>query len=56
MISLVDGLDKNNRIACQPVEGSLCAFPSVDLTPQSIKAAEASGLSPDVFYCMSLLE
>lgn len=53
MISLVDGLDKINRIACQPVEGSLYVFPSVSLPPQSMKVAEASGLSPDLFYCIS---
>ena len=56
MTSLVNGLNHINGITCQPVEGSLYAFPSVNLPPQSINAAEASGECPDAFYCMSLLE
>jgi alanine transaminase len=56
MTSLVNGLNKINGITCQPVEGSLYAFPSVKLPQRSIKAAKATGEAPDAFYCLSLLE
>jgi len=32
------------------------AFPKIDLGPGAIKAAEAAGQAPDLFYCLALLE
>mmetsp|Transcript_30639 Transcript_30639/g.51773 ORF Transcript_30639/g.51773 Transcript_30639/m.51773 type:complete len:483 (+) Transcript_30639:242-1690(+) len=36
--------------------GSLYAFPSIDLPPAAIAAATDKGVSPDVFYCLELLD
>lgn len=32
------------------------AFPSVKMPPKAIEAAKESGQTPDLLYCMSLLE
>ncbi|KAH3849887.1 alanine aminotransferase 1-like [Dreissena polymorpha] len=43
-------------ISCNVVQGSMYAFPNIKLPKKAIKAAEAAGMKPDVFYCTQLLE
>ncbi|XP_059161359.1 alanine aminotransferase 2-like [Physella acuta] len=43
-------------ISCNQVMGAMYAFPRIYLPDKAIKAAEASGQSPDAFYCFALLE
>jgi len=50
------GLDSIPGFACQPAAGAMYCFPSVELPPGVIKAAEAAGLGPDIFYCLDLLQ
>ena len=50
------GLDSIEGISCQPATGSMYCFPSVDMPPKAISAAEKQGISPDTLYCMSLLQ
>ncbi|KAM9720119.1 alanine aminotransferase 2-like [Menidia menidia] len=42
--------------SCQPVEGGMFAFPRVFLPPRAIQRAKETGMQPDTFYCMRLLE
>ena len=43
-------------ITCNPVMGSMYAFPRLHLPEKAIKEAEAKGMKPDAFYCFNLLE
>lgn len=54
--ALVAGLNAIPGITCQPAEGAMYAFPSVNIPAKAIHEAKACGKSPDTFYCLSLLE
>lgn len=54
--SLVKGLNDIPGIKCQPAEGAMYAFPSIELPKKAIEAAKECGKTPDTFYCLSLLE
>ncbi|XP_041986409.1 alanine aminotransferase 1-like [Aricia agestis] len=41
---------------CNVIEGSMFAFPRVDLPAGAVRAAAERGLAPDEFYCLQLLE
>ena len=43
-------------VSCQPCQGAMYSFPSLTLPPAAHTAAEKSGVQPDVFYCLALLE
>lgn len=53
---LVEALNGVDGFSCQVAEGAMYAFPSIQLGPGVIKAAEAAGQAPDLFYCLALLE
>lgn len=53
---VVDSLNKIDGMSCQMAEGAMYAFPKIGLGPGAIKAAEAAGQAPDLFYCLALLE
>jgi len=53
---VVDALNDIEGMSCQVAEGAMYAFPKIDLGPGAIKAAEAAGQAPDLFYCLALLE
>ena len=53
---MVDGLNSIPGVSCQPAEGAMYAFPSVDLPPKAVAHALATGTSPDNLYALSLLE
>lgn len=43
-------------VSCTPVEGAMYAFPRIRLPAKAVAAAKAAGKSPDVFYCLKLVE
>lgn len=54
--ALVKGLNAIPGVACQPAEGSMYAFPSIEIPEKAIEVAKTSGKTPDTLYCLSLLE
>ncbi|XP_059057985.1 alanine aminotransferase 2-like [Achroia grisella] len=42
--------------SCNPIDGSMFAYPRFDVPARAQRAALDSGVSPDEFYCMQLLE
>eukprot|EP00980_Cylindrotheca_fusiformis_P011371 scaffold2637_cov153-Cylindrotheca_fusiformis.AAC.8 len=50
------GLDDIDGISCQPAQGAMYCFPSVDLPDGAKKEAKQRGFSPDTLYALSLLE
>jgi alanine transaminase len=50
------GLNAIDGFSCQPAQGSMYSFPSVEIPERAIEAAEDAGTSPDVLYALSLLE
>lgn len=51
-----DGLNGIPGFSCQPSQGAMYCFPSVELPKGAIHAAAKEGLSPDTLYAISLLE
>ncbi|GFO41109.1 alanine aminotransferase 2 [Plakobranchus ocellatus] len=43
-------------ISCNPVQGSMYAFPKIDIPKKAVEAAKAQGVAADAFYCFNLLE
>jgi alanine transaminase len=50
------GLDSIPGFSCQPAQGSMYCFPSIELPAGAVEMAQAKGVSPDTLYCVSLLE
>mmetsp|Transcript_33557 Transcript_33557/g.77380 ORF Transcript_33557/g.77380 Transcript_33557/m.77380 type:complete len:316 (-) Transcript_33557:215-1162(-) len=51
-----EGLDAIPGFSCQPAQGAMYCFPSVEMPPGAIAAARKHNMSPDTLYCVSLLE
>uniref|UniRef100_A0A8D2QV28 alanine transaminase n=1 Tax=Zosterops lateralis melanops TaxID=1220523 RepID=A0A8D2QV28_ZOSLA len=43
-------------IHCNPVQGAMYSFPRIDLPPRALAAAKERKQTPDMFFCMRLLE
>lgn len=41
---------------CNPIEGSMFAYPRIDVPERAQQAARDAGVTPDEFYCIRLLE
>jgi alanine transaminase len=50
------GLDSIPGFSCQPAQGAMYSFPSVELPEGAITAALQHGTAPDTMYAVSLLE
>ena len=50
------GLNAVEGMSCQPAQGAMYCFPSVQVPDRAIQAAAELGLPPDTFYALSLLE
>jgi len=50
------GLDSIPGFSCQPAQGAMYCFPSVELPQGAIDAANEKEMSPDTLYAVSLLE
>jgi glutamate--glyoxylate aminotransferase len=53
---ITDAFNALEGVVCQNTEGAMYSFPRITLPPAAIEAAKARGKSPDVFYCLELLE
>lgn len=51
-----DILNQVPGIKCNPVQGAMYTFPRIHLPLKAILKAKEKGQSPDMFYCMKLLE
>lgn len=54
--NLVKGLNAIDGIDCQPAEGAMYAFPSVQVPKKAWEVAKANDQTPDTLYALSLLE
>jgi alanine transaminase len=54
--ALVEGLNQVDGINCNPAEGAMYAFPSVDIPQKAIAYADEQDMTPDLMYALSLLE
>ncbi|XP_068566780.1 alanine aminotransferase 2 [Cebidichthys violaceus] len=43
-------------IKCNPVQGAMYAFPQIFIPPRAIQEAKSLCVSPDMLYCLKLLE
>ncbi|CAK9217287.1 unnamed protein product [Sphagnum troendelagicum] len=53
---MTDGFNDCQNIVCNFTEGAMYSFPQVKLPKAAISAAQKAGKTPDVFYCLRLLE
>ena len=53
---MADSLNAIPGFSCQPAQGSMYCFPSIELPDKAIEDAKCQKLDPDTFYAMSLLE
>ncbi|XP_062859371.1 alanine aminotransferase 2-like isoform X2 [Trichomycterus rosablanca] len=49
-------LNQVSGIKCNPVQGAMYSFPRIQIPPKAVTAAQENGQTPDMFYCMKLLE
>ncbi|KAJ8271398.1 hypothetical protein COCON_G00102570 [Conger conger] len=49
-------LNKVPGIKCNPVQGAMYAFPRIFIPPRAVEEAKALGMTPDMLYCLRLLE
>ena len=56
VVKITGVLNSMEGVSCQPIEGSMYAFPSLTIPPMAAEAAAAEGQQPDSFYCMQALE
>eukprot|EP01041_Mallomonas_annulata_P001543 gene1543-2983_t len=53
---MTDAFNSLEGVICQETQGAMYAFPQITLPPAAIQAALAKGKSPDVLYCLELLD
>ena len=54
--TVAKGLDDIPGFSCQPAQGSMYCFPSVELPQAAITEAKRQAMDPDTLYALSLLE
>ena len=55
-LQAVAAMNALEGVHCQPVAGSMYVFPKIELPARAIEEARSQGKSPDMHYCLSLLE
>eukprot|EP00977_Amphora_coffeiformis_P004174 scaffold848_cov120-Amphora_coffeaeformis.AAC.2 len=53
---LSEGLNSIQGFSCQPAQGSMYCFPSVQVPDGAVKASKDKGMTVDTLYSLSLLE
>ena len=53
---VTDAFNRLEGVVCQETEGAMYSFPRITLPAGAITAAKEKGKSPDVLYCLELLE
>jgi alanine transaminase len=54
-MKLSEALSKMKNVSCSPIAGAMYAFPTVQLPPKAVEAANAANMQPDTFYAMEML-
>lgn len=49
-------LNEMEGVVCQPIDGSMYAFPSITLPLKAVDTARNQGVEPDMLYCLEMLE
>ncbi|KAJ4460333.1 alanine transaminase [Paratrimastix pyriformis] len=49
-------LNRLQGVSCQVVEGAMYAFPKITIPQRACEEAKRRGQSPDLFYCMSMID
>jgi alanine transaminase len=55
-VMVTEKLNEMEGISCQPIEGAMYAFPSVDIKGYIMKKAMSSSVAADQVYCMEMVE
>jgi alanine transaminase len=53
---LSDALNDMEGVSSTTIDGSMYAFPTINLPPKAIEAARKAHMQPDAMYCTELLE
>jgi len=53
---VTERLNSIDGISCQPIQGAMYAFPSIQLDKRFVEKARAKGIAPDELYCLGLVE
>ena len=53
---IAKALNELPGVTCNPAQGAMYLFPSLELPPKAAAAAAKAGMAPDEFYCIRLLE
>merc|ERR1719343_877357 len=53
---LTERLNQIDGISCQPIEGAMYAFPSINIGGAIAKEAQSLGVPADQVYCLKLVE
>jgi glutamate--glyoxylate aminotransferase len=53
---MTDAFNQLEGVVCQETDGAMYSFPRITLPPAAMEAAKAAGKSPDVMYCLELLD
>ena len=54
--ALYEAFQKMEGVHCQPPQGSMYLFPTINLPEKAVHAAKKEDKQPDDFYCMRLLD
>lgn len=54
-IKLQKSLNGVEGIKCQPIEGALYAFPTIEIPKKAVEEAKRKNQPADEFYCLELL-
>ena len=53
---VTDAFNKLEGVVCQPCNGAMYSFPQITFPPKFLDVAKSQGKSPDVLYCLELLD
>jgi len=53
---ITDAFNSLDGVVCQETDGAMYAFPRISLPQAAIEAAKSKGKTPDVMYCLELLD
>ncbi|TKA27357.1 hypothetical protein B0A50_04969 [Salinomyces thailandicus] len=54
--ALYNAFKEMEGVSCQPPQGSMYLFPTIDLPVKAVEAAEKAGKKADEYYCLRLLD
>lgn len=54
--ALYETFKKMEGVECQPPQGAMYLFPTINLPKKAVEAAKEAGKGPDEFYCLKMLD